>query len=861
MSKSVTHLLQSFVPAHYNLTLKPDRDTMTFTGTVVIRGKKMKPSQRLTFHAHDITVTEAHIVKHDKKQETTVSVERINHQRSADEVRLHTEAVLHTGEYTVTMHFKGAITHHMNGMYPCVFEHDGVEKKLIATQFESHHAREAFPCIDEPEAKATFDLTLFTPAGESVIANTPVVSQTEANGIVETSFATTPKMSTYLLAFVFGDLRSKEAKTRDGVTVRVWSTPDNIDFTDFALDTAVRCLDFYNDYFNIPYPLEKCDMIALPDFASGAMENWGCVTYRESCMLVDPDNTSLPAKQYVAMVVAHELAHQWFGNLVTMRWWTDLWLNEGFASWIEYLAVDKLFPEWHMWTQFHGDEVSRALDLDSLENTHPVEVTIPNPDEIRTIFDNISYAKGASVIHMLHEYMGADAFQQGLRLYLIQHAYGNTVTDDLWAALESASNLPIKQLMSGWTRQSGFPRINATFSESQVHITQERFVLNPRARQRETFSESWLVPLLPAFGLKTDPLLTKQSQTFVITDQPVVPKFNLGQSGFYRTTYDDATTRTLLSLIKTDSLQILDKVGLLSDGFISALSGYGSVVASLELIDELGDETNAVLWETLAGHIGSVRRVLGDDKIRPLLRPYVKALVSKQLDRLGWEEKAQEPYFDTILRPLILGLASFGDTQSVTDQALALFDAAAKPEDLHPDMRGVIYGTAVRHGGQDVFDKLLHFYRTTPSAEEKVTLCSAITGFDDPKLIADSLQLITSDDVRLQDVTYWVAYAFSNRHGYHATWNWLQHNWDWLRDNLESDMTFSRIPVHAARSFISDTELDAYTTFFASVETPSLTRAIKQGIEIIEWQAEWHARDHQPVLQYLTDWNDRHKTS
>lgn len=855
MSKSVTRLLDSFAPEHYELTLHPDRDTLKFNGNVIITGKKSKPSERITLHGNGLKVTKATVTKTDKKDPGEIRVSRINYQKSSDEIRIHLDSVAYPGTYTIAVEFEGDITHHMNGIYPCTFELNGTEKKLIATQFESHHAREAFPCIDEPEAKATFDLTLSSPVGEAVIANTPVIEQSEQNGLLITKFATTPKMSTYLLAFVYGELESKEAVTKDGVTVRAWATPANANFTDFALDVAVKCLDFYNDYFGIPYPLEKCDMIALPDFASGAMENWGCVTYRESCMLVDPNNTSLPAKQYVAMVVAHELAHQWFGNLVTMRWWTDLWLNEGFASWVEYLAVDKIFPEWHMWTQFHADEVARALDLDSLENTHPVEVPIPNPEEIRTIFDNISYAKGASVIHMLHEYMGADKFRDGLRHYLKKHTLGNTVTDDLWSALEETSKLPIKSLMSGWTRQSGFPMVSATFEAGALQLEQTRFVLNPRARARSNYDETWMVPVLPDFEIAGEPLLSKQKQTWKLQNQPTVPKINVGQSGFYRTVYDQKTNEKLVALMATDSLATLDKVGLMSDGFVGALAGFGSSVNTLKLVETLKDETNAVIWETAAGHIGTIRRVLGDDVLRAKLRPFVRSLVQNQVDRLGWTEKPDEPYFDSILRPLILGLASFGDNPEVTKEALQRFAAAEKPEDLHPDLRGIIYGTAVRHGDRAEFDKLLSFYRNTSSAEEKITLCSALTGFEKAALIDESLSLITTSDVRLQDVTYWVAYSFSNRHGHKRTWQWMQDHWQWLKDNLESDMTFSRLPLHAARSFCTDKELEEYHAFFATVTSPTLVRSINQGSEVIEWQTDWNTRDYKAVLEFLIDWN------
>ncbi|HVI60621.1 MAG TPA: M1 family metallopeptidase, partial [Candidatus Saccharimonadales bacterium] len=440
MSKKVRRLYEQFQPENYQLELSLDREAMIFQGTVVVRGRKVgAPSRRLTFHQKDLKITAATVVKHDKKGDQELPVSRINNQNSLDEVRLHVGEMVYPGDYTVRLEFEGKITKPMNGIYPCFFKDGGKDKKLVATQFESHHAREAFPCIDEPEAKATFDLTLETAAGETVLADTPVKAQKTSGQVQRTTFETTPKMSSYLLAFVFGELGYQEGKTKHGTLVRCYATPDNVPLTAYSVKVAVRCLEFFEDYFGVAYPLKKLDMVALPDFSSGAMENWGLVTYRESIMLVDDKSSSIESKQQAALVIAHELSHQWFGNLVTMKWWDDLWLNESFANMMEYLAVDALYPEWHIWEQFVSHETAIAKRRDSLTDVQPIKCEVRHPDEISSLFDPaIVYAKGGSVLRMLLRYIGEAAFRRGLKIYFDKHRYSNTQADDLWAALSQA---------------------------------------------------------------------------------------------------------------------------------------------------------------------------------------------------------------------------------------------------------------------------------------------------------------------------------------------------------------------------------------------------------------------------------------
>lgn len=867
--KKVTRLYEQFKPTHYIIDLVPDREGMTFSGSVVISGQKVgRPSQRLTFHQKDLNIDKVRVVLHEKAGDKEVVIDRINRQNSFDEVRLHAKHMLYPGKYTITIEFSGQITRAMNGIYPCFFKHDDVEKKLIATQFESHHAREVFPCVDEPEAKVTFDLILTTPKGETVIANTPVKTQTEVDNMVRSEFETTPHMSTYLLAFVYGELGYKEAKTKKGVVVRTYATPDNVEFTAFALDVAVQCLDFYSEYFDIDYPLEKCDMIALPDFASGAMENWGCITYREQTLLVDPKNTSLGMKQYVAMVVAHELTHQWFGNLVTMRWWTDLWLNEGFASWFEYLAVDKLFPNWKMWTQFIVDEQQPALRLDSLEHTHPVEVSIGHPDEIRTIFDNISYGKGASVIHMLYHYLGADDFQGGLRYYLKTHAYKNTDTADLWSALEEISKKPVSEFMAAWTSQSGYPIVEVDATDAGLTLQQRRFVLNPKSEANND-NVTWPIPLLA-----TDeklPVSFSEPRIQLPNDEPGSFKLNQGGSGFYRTVYNASHLQALAKQIKTGHLNELDRLGVLADVAEAAKAGRLDAAEVLNVMAAYHDEEDNAVWDVMATTLGSIRSVMDDDDVREAMKPYVRKLTTKQVKRLGWEAQPHESHFDRLLRPTILGMAAASDAPDIVAYAQEQFAEMHDPSDLSstlkgagdrqslrannldPDLRGVVYSTVARTGGDAEFNKLLAMHNNTHSNEEKLNLCAALTGFKQPELVDRALDLIRSEHVRLQDVAYWLAYSFTNRFAREKAWKWLQKNWGWLDDNLGNDLAFYRMPVYVARGFSDSAFLPEYKKFFMGHMSTAIERSFNQGVEMIEWQSEWKKRDLKLVKAFFKD--------
>lgn len=840
--KKVTRLFDGFAPKNYNIHINLDPEAKKFGGQVTISGRKTgRPSHRLTFHQKDLKIKSAKLTKHDKSGDIELVVDRINTHQAYEELRLHSKDVIYPGEYSVTIEFEAKITDPMNGLYPCYFNHDNQDKILLATQFESHHAREVLPCIDEPEAKATFDLSLTTPAGNAVIANTPVKKQETRDKRLETSFETTPVMSTYLLAFAYGDIGYLETKTNRGTVIRTYATPNNVQYTDFALDVAKKCLEFYEDYFNIDYPLEKLDMIALPDFSSGAMENWGLITYREQTLLVDPKNTSTGVKQFVAMVVAHELAHQWFGNLVTMRWWTDLWLNEGFASWIEYLAVDKLFPDWQMWTQFVSSEQQPSLKLDSLDNTHPVEVDINHPDEIRSIFDGISYGKGASVIHMLYGYLGEDNFRDGLRHYLKKHEYANAETKDLWASFEHISGKPVKEFMHAWTSLPGFPIVKATKDGQDIKLHQERYYLS---RPEKTASSLWPIPLLDN-KIKSE-IFKDRNHSYHTS---AFGKLNQSQSGFYRTIYGADLLSGLLEIF--DEFGTEDKLGILSDAFEASKAFYTSTTDALKLLPSYSAETSAPIWDVIAGNLGEIRRVMDDDELRELIKPFIKNIAEKQYKRLGWTESKSDSYFDSLLRPTILGLMTSSDDKDSVDQAMSMFNKAKSMEELPADLRSVILVTSARHGDKKTFDKLLKLHNTSSNSEDKLTISAAMTSFKQPELIDGALSLINGPDVRRQDAMYWIVYSFMNRHAKDRTWQWMKDNWAWMQKEMGTDLSFFRTPIYAARSFSNKEFLAEYDEFFAKVTSPALDRSIKQGHEMLDWQIKWREKDLESIKKFL----------
>ncbi len=833
--QTVARLIEEFIPEHYALTLTLERQARSFRGTVTITGSAT--SDRIPLHSKDLSIESVTIDGH----EGTVTAGQ------NDEIYL-THDDLEPGHHVAVVAFSGTITDSMHGLYPCYYEHDGIKKELLATQFESHHAREVFPCVDEPEAKATFDVSLITETDITVLGNMPVKSQSVQDDQLVTSFDTTPRMSTYLLAWVTGELQRATATTTGGVEVNVWATPAQpASGLTFALDIAVRSIEFYDEFFGTAYPLPKSDHVALPDFSSGAMENWGLITYREVALIADPTVTSIDSKRYIATVIAHELAHQWFGNLVTMKWWNDLWLNESFATLMEYLAVDALHPEWNIWLEFSTNESIMALRRDAIDGVQAVQVDVNHPDEISTLFDGaIVYAKGARLLRMLQYFIGNIAFQTGLRDYFTKHAYANTEAHDLWDSLAQASGQNIAGMMTAWISQSGYPVVSVEQINETVSLTQQQFFVGPH----EPSNKLWPIPLgSPSSEM---PAIFDTASATVAVSHTTPLRLNNADAAHFVTRYSPALLERLVDAVKAGELDIITRLQLLHEQTILARGDGGDSSVLIALLEAYAHETAEPVWTMISVAIGELKKFVENTDEEPLLRALSGRIARDLYNKLGWEAHDGEPEDDTRLRPLIVGMMLYSEDQNVIDEALRRYEATS-PDALDPEMRGVVLSAAVRHGAPTTVDTLLAAHKASHSPELQQDIVSAVTSSKDPVTLSRLLELMKDESiVRRQDVFRWFVGIIRNRDGRDPAWAWVRQNWDWVIATFKGDKSYDDFPRYSASGLVTREQLEEYRAFFTPMlSEPALARVISMGISEIEGRVELIERDSESVRAAL----------
>jgi len=858
MTKSVARLIKQFKPTHYDLDLTIDEKNKIFSGKITVTGQKVgRPSQRLTFHQNDLKITSATLTKTEKTGGKEIAIERINHHATLNEVRLHSDEMLYPGEYNVIMEFKGTINDKASGLYPCYYKDGDKEEALYATHFESHHAREVFPCIDEPAAKASYDLSIQTTTGLTVLSNTdPLSKKDNGDGTTITTFATTPIMSTYLLAFGIGKLHSIEGKTKHGVTLRCWSvTAQPKSHLQYSLDEGIKILDFYDDYFKTPFPLDKCDQLALPEFPGGsaAMENWGLVTYREDCMLVDPKNPSLPGQQYISLVIAHELSHQWFGNLVTMEWWDDLWLNESFASIMEHMCLDALHPDWHQWERYITQDVLAASNRDIYAGVQPVGIEVHHPDEIGSIFDPaIVYAKGGRLLKMLHDYIGDEAFRSALQNYFIEHAYKNTRREDLWQAMSQASGKDINALMTPWLTQSGMPVLTVAAGETPQTrtITQKRFVLD-----KPDDDQTWPVPLLSPDIAKQDLLEKHHMSVEVLSKKP--PLLNTLGSGHYLVHYQDkADFEAIVARLTSNDAKAETKINSLNDLALLSRGGQASITDTLDLVSNLAEEEREPVWSLMSRGIGMAASIAEfNEPVEKALKTFRLQLASPKYKQLGWDDIDGEDPNTTLLRATIAGIMIATEDKSIIDFVLGKYDPATIKQ-LPADRRDHILTTAVRFGDtKAVAERLLELHESTIDPDLQMSIAGALCSTRSPEL-AERLCIEAIGEngfVRMQDMFRWYAYMLRNKYTREVAWDWVSKSWPRLEElfgggtMLDYFVKFSAAPLQTP-----EWEKKFHDFFEPKIGNIEIARDIKVAFSEISSRIEWRNRELPKLENYFS---------
>ena len=832
---AVKRFYETFHPDHYDLFIDVNRAERSFSGTSTIHGEIKE--ETVLVHQKYMTISSV-----------TVDGQAVPFTFSDDFEGIKIEAGK-TGEATIKIAYSAPLTDTMMGIYPSYYQVDGVKKELIGTQFETTFAREAFPCVDEPEAKATFSLALKFDEheGETVLANMP--EDRVEDGVHY--FKETVRMSSYLVAFAFGEMRSVTTHTKSGVLIGVYSTQAHQEKElTFSLDIAKRAIEFYEDFYQTPYPLPQSLQLALPDFSAGAMENWGLVTYREAYLLLDPDNTTLEMKKLVATVVTHELAHQWFGDLVTMEWWDNLWLNESFANMMEYLSVDHLEPNWHIWEMFQTSEAAAALTRDATDGVQSVHVEVNDPAEIDALFDGaIVYAKGSRMLVMVRSLLGDEALRKGLKYYFDQHKFGNAAGDDLWDALSTATDLNIGEIMHTWLDQPGYPVVNAFVEAGHLKLTQKQFFIG----EGKEVGRKWEIPLNANFKapkIMSDVEVDLGDYEELRAEAGHALRLNVGNNSHFIVKYDQTLMDDIMKEAKeldpVSQLQLMQDLRLLAEG---KQVSYADLVPVLELFKNSPSHLVIDALYTTAAQLRQFVEAGSAEEAN--LRTFYNDLSKDQVARLGWMPKAGESDEDIQMRPYILSASLYGKNEASEKQAHEIYvEYQDKLVNLSADIRAyVLINEVENYGSSDLTDKLVALYQATSDPSFKMDLEAAIVKSKDEKELKKIISWFENAEiVKPQDLRGWFRGVLSNAKGEQLAWDWIRDEWAWMEKTVGGDMEFATFITVISKVFKTQKRYDEFDSFFTDKESDMLlNREIKMDRKVIASRVDLIASEKDAV--------------
>jgi puromycin-sensitive aminopeptidase len=833
-------LPRTVLPRRYDLTLTPDLPGATFVGAVDVDVDVTSPTAVVLLNAIELEIDEAWVTIGTVRHDAAVSLDE-----ESERVTLTLADDLPVGDAIVSLRFRGLLNDKLRGFYRSTFtDDDDTERVIATTQFEATDARRAFPCWDEPDFKARFAITLHIDDDLHAVSNAAVVSDEVLDGQRRVRFAETMTMSTYLVAFIVGPLEVTEAIDVAGTPLRLLCPRGKLHLTTFGLDVAEFSLHYLADYFDIPYPGDSMDLIAIPDFAFGAMENLGCVTFRETLLLADPEHATQGELQNVVDVIAHELAHMWFGDLVTMKWWNGIWLNEAFATFMELKVTDAFRPDWERWVSF-GLARSTAFDTDALRSTRPIEYPVVSPADAEGMFDVLTYEKGAAVVRMLEQYLGEEEFRAGIRKYMANHQYGNTETTDLWDAIEEASGEPVRRIMDSWIFQGGHPVVSVEARDGGrvLHISQEKL----QYLRDELDATRWAIPLQLRYALESGEVVTT---TALLDDDAIdleLPEpvawvvANAQGHGFYRVRAS-APLRAALVAQAQDVLSDVERYGLVDDTWASVLAGTTIAEDFVALAAGFSSESDVSVWRRLLGGLEQIDRVVDGDA-RRALQAQVRALVGPALERLGWEERAEDTDRDRELRGALIGaMANLGADPDAAARVAELFQQyCADSRSVEANVAAAVVRATAAIAGPADFDMIVEKFQNGDTPQEELRFLYALSEVRDPDQMARVLELAMSPAVRTQNAPFLIGSCIANRDNGALAWKLVHERWDEMNERFPSN---SIVRMLSGIRLVNDPALAAdIQAFTAEHPVPQAKQTLLQHLERMQVSVNLRERE------------------
>jgi puromycin-sensitive aminopeptidase len=765
-------LPRNVVPTQYDLYLEPNLSTAKFVGHETITIQVNEPTREVVLNAVELTIESAEV--QDSGGRTIVGKPNLVEETERCHISFPTE--LAKGTYKLKLAFHGILNDKLRGFYRSSYKVNGETHYCAVTQFEATDARRAFPCWDEPSFKAVFCTTLAVDAKLVAISNTSIAEEHIEGQKKRVHFSPTIKMSTYLVAFVVGNFEATEPKMIGKTPMRIWCIPGKKHLTEVALEIGSYSLRFYEEYYGRKYPGDKLDLIAIPDFSAGAMENLGAITFRETALLVDKAATTHSELERVAVVVSHENAHMWFGDLVTMSWWNGLWLNEAFATFMEILAVDSFKPSWKSWDSF-GVSRTEAMLVDGLKSTRSIEFPVQAPRDADAMFDVLTYEKGAAVLRMLQQFVGEAVFQNGVRLYLERFAYANTETRDLWTALGEASHQPIPKVMEEWIFSPGYPIVSALQEGSVLKLSQQRFTYLKASGENQMWHVPVQVRVLSKGKEKVERVLMEGSgATINLPSDFQAAIVNEGGHGFYRVRYSGELLNAVVSQLK--SLSSIERLNIVSDSWAAVRAGMMPITSYLDLTKQFEGERDRNVWAVILDSFHSINQIV-EDADRPALERWVRSRVKSTFEELGWEvpSLAEDELRGQLRGDMIRAMALLGNDSTTQSHANEMYEKAVKnPNKTDANVLAAVIAILARTGDAARYETFLKNFRTAKTPQEEQRYLFSLAGFRSPELIQRTLASTINGDFRTQDAPFVMRSLLTSIHARYSAWKFLELN-------------------------------------------------------------------------------------